>query len=38
MMLEISTSWLQEFLHIVLNYSYATMYNLMMATTKAENM
>ena len=24
------------FLHIVLSYSYATMYNLMMATTKTE--
>ena len=35
-MLEVSTSQLREFLHIVLSYSYATMYNLMMATTKAE--
>ena len=35
-MLEISTSKLQTFLHIVLIYSYASMYNLMMVTTKAE--
>jgi hypothetical protein len=34
--LEISTSKLSKFLHIVLIYSYASMYNLMITNTKAE--